>query len=114
MTIREYVHLHSKETFDSFWHSIAIKPFSLFGKSWKDEQEALVAVHKKLKENGAWKTELTFFSLKDLAKKVDFSIEPKKFHIGYDSMYSYDAQTRITFYIDDDLFIKISKSCNDM
>ena len=113
MTIKEYVKIHSNETFNNF-HCIVIKPFSLFDKDRKEEQDALAVLYRKLKENGAWKPELAFFGLKDLAKKVDFSIEPKRFHIGYCHAYSYDADIQITFFIDDELFVKISRSCNDM
>lgn len=113
MTIKEYIKIHSNETFEHFFHCIVIKPFSLFNKDRKEEQEALVTLYKKLKENGAWKPELVFFDLKDLAKKVDFGIEPKKFHIAYSTRYSYDADPQLIIFVDDALFIKISKSCND-
>ena len=114
MTIKEYIKIHSNETFECFFHCIVVKPISLFNKSGKNERESLDTMYKKLKDGGAWKTELMFFSMKDLAKKVDFRIEPKKFDLGYDSMYSYDANPQITFYIDDELFVKISRSCNNM
>lgn len=113
MTIKEYIKIHSKETLD-FFGAIVIKPYSLFGKDHYEKQEALSMLYKKLKESSAWRPELSFYSLKDLAKKVDFSIEPKKFHIGFDSPYSYDPDIHLTLFIDDEEFVKISRSCNEM
>lgn len=113
MTIRDYIKMHSNETLN-FYGAIVIKPYSLFGKNHYEEQEALSVLYKKLKEAGAWKPELSFYSLKDFAKKVDFNIEPEKFHVGFDSPYSYDPDIHLTLFIDDEKFIKISKSCNEM
>ena len=91
MTIGQYIKLHSNETFNGTYHAIVVKPFSLFGKNHYELQEATSILYKRLKENGAWRTEVNFYSLKAFAEKVDFNIEPKKIHVGFDSMYSYDT-----------------------
>ena len=112
MTIKNYINIHDKETFEG--KNIVVKPFSMFGKDARSINETRTNLYKRAKEIGAWKIELTFFSLSKFAEKVDFNLIPKKIHIGFSSSYSYDADIAITFFIDDEDFFKISKSCNDM
>lgn len=112
MTIRNYINIHDKETFEGV--NLTIKPFSMFGKDARSINGTRENLYKKAEEVGARKIELTFFSLKKLAEKVDFNLEIKKVSCGFDSPYSYNPDWEITFFIDDDDFFKISKSCNEM
>lgn len=114
MTIREYIKIHTEDSYINNY-CIVIKPFSVCGKNHKEQQEAMQIVFNKQKENGIRLTEkVRFYSIKELAKKVDFSIEVKRVKVGYDSSYSYDAEPETTFYIEDTEFLKIAKSCEDM
>lgn len=112
MTIKNYINLHSKETFEGM--EIIVKPFSMFGKDAKSISETMTNLYKIAKEIGALDIELKFYSLSKFAEKVDFSLIPKKIHFGFDSPYSYNPDLAITFFIDDKEFFKISKSCNKM
>lgn len=114
MTIREYIKIHTEDSYISHY-CITIKPFSVCGKNHKEQQEAMKIVFNMQKENGIRLTEkVRFYSIKELAKKVDFSIEVKRVKVGYDSSYSYDAEPETTFYIDDTDFLKVAKSCEDI
>lgn len=112
MTIKNYINIHDKETFEGV--NLAIKPFSMFGEDTRNINETRENLHKKAKEIGARKIELTFFSLEKFAEKVDFNLEIKKVHCGVDSPYSYNPDWEITFFINDEDFFKISKSCNEI
>lgn len=112
MTIRNYINIHDKETFEG--KNIALKPFSMFGKDARSINEVRANLYKRAKEIKARDIELKFFSLSKFAEKVDFSLTVKKVHFGFDSCYSYNPDLEITFFIDDDDFFKISKSCYEM
>ena len=112
MTIRNYINIHDKETFENV--NIAVKPFSMFGKDARSINEARENLYKRAKEVGARKIELTFFSLSKFAEKVDFNLMPKKIRWGVDSLYSYNPDWEVTFFIDDEEFFKVSKSCNEI
>ena len=112
MTIRNYINIHDKATFQN--QHITIKPFSMFGKDARSLNETRGNLYKKAKEFGARKIEITFFTLSKFAEKVDFNLIPKKIHWGVDSPYSYNPDWEIVFYIDDEDFFKISKSCNEI
>lgn len=112
MTIKNYINIHDKETFENV--NIAIKPFSMFGKDARSINEVKANLYKKAKEIKARDIELTFFSLQKFAEKVDFNLEIKKISWGVDSLYSYNPNWEVTFFIDDEDFFKISKSCYEM
>lgn len=109
MTIKNYINIHDRETFENV--HITIKPFSMFGKDARSINEVRANLYKKAKEIKARDIELTFFSLQKFAEKVDFNLEIKKAHWGVDSLYSYNPDWEIIFFINDDDFFKISKSC---
>ena len=111
MTIKDYINIHDKGTFEG--KNLSIKPFSMFGKDVQSINGTRENLFKRAKEIGARKIELTFFSLGKFAEKVDFKLEIKKVHCGVDSPYSYNPDWEIVFYIDDEEFFKISKSCNE-
>lgn len=114
MTIREYIKIHTEDSYINNY-CITIKPFSVCEKNHKEQQKAMKIVFNIQKENGIRLTEkVRFYSIKELAKKVDFSIEVKRVKVGYGSSYSYDAEPETTFYIEDTEFLKIAKSCEDM
>lgn len=112
MTIKNYINIHDKETFENI--NITVKPFSMFGKDARSINETRENLYKKAEEIGARKIELTFFSLEKFAEKVDFNLIPKKICWGVDSLYSYNPDWEVTFFINDEDFFKISKSCNEM
>lgn len=112
MTIRNYINIHDRETFEN--KNLTVKPFSMFGKDARTINETREKLYNRAKELGARKIELTFFSLEKFAEKVDFNLTPKKIHCGISSPYSYNPDWEITFFIDDDDFFKISKSYNEI
>lgn len=112
MTIKNYINIHDKATFEG--KHLTIKPFSMFGKDARSINEVRANLYKKAKEIKARDIELTFYTLQKFAEKVDFNLEIKKVHCGVDSPYSYNPDWEITFFIDDDDFFKISKSCYEM
>ena len=110
MTIREYIKIHTKDSFINNYH-IVLKPYSLCGKYNYELAEA----EKKIRTNNDEVTwlKLWFYNLEKLAQKVDFSLELKKVEVSWDSQYSYDANPETTFFINDVDFIKISKGCKN-
>lgn len=112
MTIKNYINIHDKEIFEDV--NFAIKPFSMFGKDARSINKTRENLYKRAKEVGVRKIELTFFSLEKFAEKVNFNLEIKKVHCGVDSSYSYNPDWEIIFFVNDEDFFKISKSCNEI
>lgn len=109
MTIKNYINIHDKKTFEN--KILTIKPFSMFGKDALSMNETREKLYKRAKEVGAREIELNFFSLSKFAEKVDFNLDIKKIHCGVNNPYSYDPDWEITFFINDEDFFKVSKSC---
>ena len=112
MTIREYIKIHTEGSFVNTC-CICIKPFSLCGKYHAELTEEEAKIYKEAREHGGGGKEIKFFSMENFAKKVDFSIEIKKVSVSWDTHYSHDAEPETTFYIDNEEFFKISRSCVD-
>lgn len=111
MTIREYIKIHTLDSFINN-HPVVVKPFSLCGKY---NHYALIESERNIRQKVGkciW-LQLWFYSLERLAQKVDFSIEVKKVEVSWDSQYSHDAAPETTFFIDDTEFIKISQNCEE-
>lgn len=110
MTIREYIKIHTLDSFVNHY-SIIVKPFSLCEKyNHYDLIEAESRIRQKV-DKWIYLT-LWFYNLENLAKKVDFNLELKKVEVSWSSQYSNDAEPETTFFIDDVEFIKIAKMCD--
>lgn len=110
MTIREYIKIHTKDSFINKY-PIVVKPFSVCGKYNYDLRDVEDRIRQKVNK---WiYLELWFYNLEKLAQKVDFSLKLKKVEVSWDSYYSYDAEPETTFFLDDMEFIKISRGCED-
>lgn len=112
MTIRQYIKIHTQNSFINNM-LIKIKPYSLCDKqNVVEQQKSIAKIYKQEAEMGLpYMDSLLFMSVAELSKKVDFNIEIGKVEVNYSTSFSYDGEIQTVFYIEDNRFLSLVRSC---